>query len=341
MANNGYNSSAELEREVEAQRAQVESTIGEIKERLTPGQLVDEMLSYTKHGGAHFAANLGNTVTANPLPVALIGIGIAWLMSGQKPQTGTSYTPNHAYGFDGRAHGSMEPVYGSIKGSSLRRTAHTRDEAGNWYSDFADDAGSTYRAKSNELGHRAGHFIDNAGKSVSGFIDDTGRRVSSFRDEAGNALEEAGGWANHAWNDARDAIGQQAGAMMDQAGNALHQVQQTAADMQQNAARMSRDAMRMLEDQPLVMGALAFAAGAALGATLPHTEQEDQLMGEAADSVKREAGHVAADLYEQGKEKAGELYEEVSDKAGEIYGDAKAKLGATEQQPATGQSTRH
>ncbi len=345
MAINGNNRSAQLEREVEAQRNRVESTIDEIKDRLTPGQLVDEMLSYTKHGGAHFAANLGNTVTANPLPVALIGIGIAWLMSGQKPQMGSTgyasnYASNHAYGFDGRAHGSMEPVYGTIKGG-LKRISHARDDAGDWYSEFADDAGTTFRAKSNELGHRAGDFVDSAGRAVTGFIDDTGRRVSNFRDEAGNAIDQATGWANQTWNDARDAIGQQAGAVIDQAGHAMRQAQHTAADVQQNAMRMSRDAIRMLEDQPLVMGALAFAAGAALGATLPRTAQEDELMGEAADNLKREAGHVAADLYEQGKEKAGEIYDNVSDKAGEIYGDAKARLGAPQQQPGNGQGTHH
>ena len=49
-------SSAELEREVEAQRNRVEARLGEIKDRLSPGQLLDEALSYTKHGGAHFAS---------------------------------------------------------------------------------------------------------------------------------------------------------------------------------------------------------------------------------------------------------------------------------------------
>ena len=334
MTHNGTHRSAELEREVEAQRNRVESTIGEIKDRLTPGQLVDEMLSYTKHGGAHFAANLGNTVTANPLPVALIGIGLAWLMSGQKPSTGHSA----AHEFGGRTYGAAEPVYGAIKGS-LKRIAHARDDAGEWYSSFADDSGATYRARSNEFGHRTGHFTDDAGKSFSGFIDDTGRLVASVRDEAGNMLDQATGWANHTWQDAKRAVGQQAGAVMDQAGEAMSQARHTAADMQQNAARLSRDAVRLLEDQPLVMGALAFAAGAALGATLPHTEQEDKLMGKTADDVKREAGHVASDLYDEGKEKAAALYEDVSDKAGEIYDDAKRKLGAST--PDNGPSTQH
>lgn len=74
------------------------------------------------------------------------------------------------------------------------------------------------------------------------------------------------------------------------------------------------------------MGALAFAAGAALGAALPHTAQEDTLMGEAADKVKREAGHLASDLYGDGKTQAGEVYKEASEAAGELYSDARSKL---------------
>ena len=42
MANtNGTKSSADLEREAQAQRDRIEARIGEIRERLSPGQLVD------------------------------------------------------------------------------------------------------------------------------------------------------------------------------------------------------------------------------------------------------------------------------------------------------------
>jgi hypothetical protein len=108
--------------------------------------------------------------------------------------------------------------------------------------------------------------------------------------------------------------------------------------VQAEASRMTRSAMHMVEDQPLIIGALAFAAGAGLGAALPSTRQEDELLGRTSDDVRREAGHVAADLYERGKEKASEVYEDVSAKAGEIYEDAKGKL---EGKPVNGQSTRH
>jgi hypothetical protein len=335
MANHNGQSSADIEREVEAQRAQVESTIGEIKERLTPGQLVDELLSYTKHGGAHFASNLGQTVTANPLPAALLGVSLAWLIFGGQ-QKQASHGNGHDYREDWeRRAWNADRGYMAIRGSSLQRLNHARGDDGLWYSEWSDDGGAKYRARSDQKGNRLGHFMDEAGKAYAGFFDEAGNRIAEFRDEAGNVLDDAFGWANHAWQDASSAASQQFGSIADSA-------RRTAGEVQHNAARMSRDAMHLLEEQPLVMGALSFAAGAALGAAIPHTRQEDEMLGEMADEVKDEAGHIASDLYAKGKEKAGEIYEEVSEKAGEIYSDAKRKLT---DQPASSsadqETTRH
>jgi hypothetical protein len=173
-------SSADLEREVAAQRDRVEARIGEIKDRLSPGQLLDEALSYTKHGGAHFASNLGSQISANPLPTALVGIGLAWLISSNvgahNPSVAVDLTHDeHAYPY-ARASGA------------LRRVSHKADETGQWWSEFETSSGQRYRAKSNELGERSGHFIDEAGKMFGGFIDDAGNRVRDFQDEAGNML---------------------------------------------------------------------------------------------------------------------------------------------------------
>src|SRR5215813_2276036 len=73
-------SSAQLERETEECRAKVEQTMGELKAKLTPGQLVDELLAQTKDGGGRFVSNLGDQITANPMPVTLIGAGLAWFL---------------------------------------------------------------------------------------------------------------------------------------------------------------------------------------------------------------------------------------------------------------------
>jgi hypothetical protein len=298
--------SAQLEREVEEQRRRVENRIGEIRERLSPGQLVDEVLSYTKDGGMSFAAGLGNTITANPLPAALLGISLVWLMSGK----GTNPVA-HAEHRPAPRHEPDYP-YATATGGRMRRISHAADDTGRWYSEFEDTGGKRYKAESNELGHRLGAFIDDAGRKFGGFIDEAGHRVSDFQDEAGNKLEEASGWASHRWHDVQAGIG----AAIEQAGQ---QAQHLASGTQHQLNRAGHMMGSAFNSQPLVAGALAFAAGAALGSALPHTAQEDKLLGEAADKTRREAAGVAAELYEAGKEKAGELYEKGKEGATQLY----------------------
>ena len=67
----------------------------------------------------------------------------------------------------------------------------------------------------------------------------------------------------------------------------------------------------------------------ALASALPHTDQEDQLIGSAADKIKKEAGHIAGDLYEQGKDKAGALYEDAKDTVAKVYADTKSTVAGS------------
>lgn len=74
-------SSAQLEREAEGRRADLSATLDELRSRITPGQLVDQTLDYAREGNVgEFVRNLARDARDNPLPLALIGAGIAWLM---------------------------------------------------------------------------------------------------------------------------------------------------------------------------------------------------------------------------------------------------------------------
>ena len=48
---------------------------------MSPGQVVDQLIDYAREGpAAEFGRNLAREVRENPLPLLLIGVGIAWLM---------------------------------------------------------------------------------------------------------------------------------------------------------------------------------------------------------------------------------------------------------------------
>jgi hypothetical protein len=70
---------AELEREVDQQRARVERLLGAIEQKLSPGEVFDRVVGYGKDGGRQFASNLSHTVRANPLPTLMTAAGMLWL----------------------------------------------------------------------------------------------------------------------------------------------------------------------------------------------------------------------------------------------------------------------
>ncbi|MES0191089.1 hypothetical protein [Mesorhizobium sp. C264A] len=89
-------SAAELEREAEAARARVMETAESIRGKMTPGQLLDEFTGLFSGGeSAAMLSNLRTQVRDNPLPVTMVGAGLAWLMFG----SGTSNAAHRSAGY--------------------------------------------------------------------------------------------------------------------------------------------------------------------------------------------------------------------------------------------------
>jgi hypothetical protein len=73
--------SEQLEREADHTRAQLSRTLDELRAGITPGVVIDQVIDYAREGpAAEFLTNLRREIRENPLPLVLIGIGIAWLM---------------------------------------------------------------------------------------------------------------------------------------------------------------------------------------------------------------------------------------------------------------------
>lgn len=95
---NGSRRPEEIQAEIARTRQEMDGTLSALENRLTPGQLYDQGMQYLRNnGGAEFVSNLGQQAKHNPLPVALVGIGLAWLMatrnSGTEPELGSSSGP--------------------------------------------------------------------------------------------------------------------------------------------------------------------------------------------------------------------------------------------------------
>src|SRR5438876_40397 len=68
--------SEQLERETENCREQLADTLAELRDRLTPGQVVDQLVDYAQDTtGGLFYHNLKRQVADNPIPVAVLDAG--------------------------------------------------------------------------------------------------------------------------------------------------------------------------------------------------------------------------------------------------------------------------
>lgn len=172
---NGGRHPDEILADIERTRREMDSTLGAIEERLTPGQLLDQGMDYLKQSGAvDYARNLRGAVTEHPLPVALVGIGLAWLAATDRmDRRPARYGARSSSRL--RQEWNEEHAHLGEKGSHLReKGAHLTEEA----------SGMLQRAKEG-----ASSLRERASGAVGSMREHAGGTAGSMRERASGALE--------------------------------------------------------------------------------------------------------------------------------------------------------
>jgi hypothetical protein len=71
---------AEVEADVEASRNELDRNVDALRQKMTPGQLFDEAARMMGGTGQQVASKFAEQAKANPMPLAVMGLGLAWLM---------------------------------------------------------------------------------------------------------------------------------------------------------------------------------------------------------------------------------------------------------------------
>ena len=119
------------------------------------------------------------------------------------------------------------------------------------------------------------------------------------------------------------AVSGQVGSLKRQASDVYYSSSSKARGAMQNASRYiphDRSEVRsklssLLEEQPLILGAIGLAVGAAIGAALPITQTEDNWMGSTAHSVRQAAQDAARQEVDTLRAAAGQAVENVKQSA--------------------------
>jgi ElaB/YqjD/DUF883 family membrane-anchored ribosome-binding protein len=281
-------SSEQLERETEEERARISETLDELRARMTPGHVLDRLVDYaTDSSGGMFFRNLRKQLVGNPVPVALVGTGIAWLaISGRR---GASSTEASAGGLLSRTTEKISAV-GDELAEGVKHAADTASDTASKLSDRAASAADEL----GQQGQATASNLQDAARETAGVVTD---KASSGYDAASSLAGDATSRVRDAAHSAIDAVGETASSAYDAAADRARRtgdkLQKSASSVRVKAAASGRSIMDFVSEQPLVVVGLGLAIGAAIGAASPSTETEDRLMGESSDAMKKEAADLA------------------------------------------------
>lgn len=172
--------SEQLEHEIDRTRGQIEDTLSDLRERLSPGLLIDDLLDFAKeNGGADLVRNLGAQVTSNPLPVALMGAGLAWLMfAPRRPSDGAGSTPSTFTEWTKRTEAMTDYDSERRRGTSDSKSDGIYDRASDAMGRASEAVGSA-RERASELAGRARETTAGAYQKVSSSVSSAVDSVSS------------------------------------------------------------------------------------------------------------------------------------------------------------------
>ncbi|SMH43873.1 hypothetical protein [Azospirillum agricola] len=293
-AGNG-NTSPDLDRlegEIRASRARIDGTVDALRgrmARLSPRTLMERKMSHSytspdhgsdrdqrdRHGQpargtyrpASAPSSMMGSVTSNPIPLALIGVGLGWLA------LSTS-------GYDRRI----------ARSSTLRSIRHRAEDAVGYARDTLGSAGDSVRSA-------ASSAYDSASDAVSGAYDSASSAVSGAYDNASSAVGSA-------YDSASSALGDNGNRVANRGpGGALstsHSTSHSSLHVRERMHDVSTGFWDMVEDHPMVAGAMGVALGAAIGAALPSTQSESRWVGPYADEATERAKTLAMDALDRG-----------------------------------------
>jgi hypothetical protein len=242
-------------------RAQLGGTIDALRRRLDPQTLkrqVNHMMRSTDG-----STGLAETLKSNPIPLAMIGVGIGWLvLSG----TGGGYGGQVRDWADRNTRGARSRVQHAM--DMVSETAH----------DVSDRATGTLQSMRDRVtGEHGAHGRSGHG----GPGDGAPGQGAPGHGAPGHGAPGHGAPGNE------EAVHGPTGSS-------------TLGRIRRGAGRSASGLWHLVDDYPLAAGLMGLALGAAIGAAIPSTEMENEWVGDWGDEIRARGSDLGSDLVERG-----------------------------------------
>lgn len=351
----------EIEREIERERAGLTNTLDDLQDKFSVETIARQFSDQFREHGGDIGRSVTDAVKRNPIALALTGAGLAWLMAGDRApgrdRMGTRDSYDHRdprnrtnYYGDRDDHSGL-PVaaqqHGVIPAGQRRDLGpQPGDPSKPYYSGEvarSGDVPSWARHDDDDdtpgLAQRAGDAASRASGRVSGAASSAGSTVAGKAKGAAGAVSDAGHSVASGARDFTSSTADRAAQLRRRLAEGTEDLSEAARERviaaresavraRASAASYGREgrdrAVDIFEDQPLVVGALALAVGAAIGAALPRSRTEDRYMGQHRDQLMADAERIFAEE----KSKLGKVAQAASDEAKKVLRETKEDADA-------------
>ena len=259
-------------------------------------------LGATTYGGSRkqFSGDmLMDVMKENPIPTALVGLGLGWLLvdaiiksqnhDTAKTMSSSAYTGSYSAGYTPTPYaGGTAPTYTSGTTPRNNLPAYTGTPSAPGIATGAKAAFDQAGDRLHETGEHIGEAIDDAKAKV----------IDTAHDLQAKAADLAG--------DVRQKAGETTALVQTKA----TQIGETTQQSVRRAADATQD---FVTGNPLAAGAIALAVGTIVGLMLPSTAPENKFMGTYRDQLADEAGKQAQGLMNKVQTVAGDAVAVVKD----------------------------
>lgn len=280
-------SSEQIRSEINRTRSNMDETFAALDAKLTPSQIGLEVWNLFKGGSSAGASKLWRIAKEHPMPAAVIGLGLGWLLveSSKEEEDRASYRFRGEYS----DYGYGRPSYAGATGTR----AYTAYDSGyNTYDEYDEEGGRLSAAKD-----KVKDVADSAKDAVSGAAHRVGDAASSAKDRVSDLGHRA----------------------KDRASGLKYRTKDRAVALKGQANYKARQARlgfwQKMEENPLMVGAATLALGVIAGLSIPSTRKENELMGETRDRILEEVKETGQEVLEKGKHVAEAVVDTVKNEA--------------------------
>ncbi|SEL59820.1 Protein of unknown function [Roseivivax marinus] len=260
----------EIERELEANREGLQGTLRALETTFSPDSIFRSITDNIGRHGDDFGKSAMDAARGNPLALGLTAVGLGWLMFGKGPSADRlDREAQHALnGKDRHGAPSADPSAPlTPRGPVPKGAAGTGSTAGQ------RARASWYRTE--------GHVRSGA------------QSVSSGAHSAKDGASYAAGRVRDRSSDMAQSLSEGTEKMNAEARERIVAARERAIlageEAQRKARRGANRSADFFDENPLVAGALALAAGALLAGSLPRTQMEDEQLGPHSDRLYEDA----------------------------------------------------